>query len=94
MSAKKSLQKLTETEVKINNIHSLKQITYSDLDTLSDAERELFIAKTNKKFNELKGDERDKLLKKLEPITTELVKNQLWERNHVEITCAISVLMQ
>jgi hypothetical protein len=94
MSAKKSLQKFTETEVKINNILSLKQITYSDLEILSDAERELFNAKTNKRFNELKGDERDRFLKKLEPITTEVVKNELWERNHVGITCAISVLMQ
>lgn len=94
MSTKKSLQKFTETEVKINNLLSLKQITYSDLEILSDAERELFNEKTNKRFNELKGEERDKFLKKLEPITTETIKNQLWERNHADITIVISNLMQ
>jgi hypothetical protein len=94
MSAKKSLQKFTETEVKINNILSLKQVTFSDLEILSDEEREIFAEKTNKKFNELKGDERDRFLKKLEPITTETIKNQLWERNHADITIVISSLMQ
>jgi len=94
MSAKKSLQKLTETEVKINSILSLKQITNSDLEPLSEAEKDLLMGKITKRFNELKGSEQDSFYRKIEPITSEVTKNQLWERNHVEITCAISVLMQ
>ena len=94
MSAKKSLQKFTETEVKINNLLSLKQITEKDLEPLSEAEKDLLMVKINERYNELKGTERDNFLKKIEPITNEITKNQLWENNHVEITCAISNLMQ
>jgi len=94
MSAKKSLQKLTETEVKINNILSLKQITENDLEPLSEAEKDLLMGLITKRFNELKGSEQDSFYRKIEPITSEVTKNQLWERNHIEITCAISVLMQ
>ena len=50
MSAKKSLQKLTETEVKINNVLSLKQITNSDLEPLSEAEKDLLMGKITKRF--------------------------------------------
>ena len=94
MSAKKSLQKFTETEVKINNLLSLKQITENDLEPLSEAEKDLLMVKINERYNELKGTERDNFLRKIEPITKEITKNQLWENNHVEITCAISNLMQ
>jgi DNA-binding phage protein len=94
MSAKKSLQKFTETEVKINNLLSLKQITENELEPLSEAEKDLLMVKINERYNELKGTERDNFLRKIEPITNEITKNQLWENNHVEITCAISNLMQ
>jgi len=94
MSAKKSLQKLTQSEVKINNILSLKQITLSDLEALSEAESDLLMGILTKTFNELKGDERDKFYRKIEPITSEATKNQLWENNHNRITGIVSNLMQ
>jgi hypothetical protein len=94
MSAKKSLQKMTQSEVKINNILSLKQITPSDLEALSEAESDLLMGILTKKFNELKGDERDKFYRKIEPITSEATKNQLWENNHNRITGIVSNLMQ
>lgn len=94
MSAKKSCQKLTQSEVKINNILSLKQITPSDLEILSEAESDLLMGILTKKFNELKGDERDKFYRKIEPITSEATKNQLWENNHNRITGIVSNLMQ
>jgi hypothetical protein len=94
MSSKKSLQKFTETELKINNILSLKQITPSDLEALSEAESDLLMGILTKRFNELKGDERDKFYRKIEPITSEATKNQLWENNHNRITGIVSNLMQ
>jgi len=94
MSAKKSLQKLTKTEVKINNILSLKRITPIDLEALSEAEKDLLMEVLTKKFNELKGTERDSFYRKIEPITSEVTKNQLWESNHNRITAIVSILMQ
>jgi hypothetical protein len=46
------------------------------------------------KFNKLKGIERDEFYNKIEAITTDSTKNQLWEYNHNHITWAISTLMQ
>lgn len=85
---------MTQSEVKINNILSLKQITPSDLEALSEAESDLLMGILTKKFNELKGDERDKFYRKIEPITSEATKNQLWENNHNRITGIVSNLMQ
>ena len=94
MKVKKGLQKFTETETKINKILSLEQITPNDLQPLRKAEHNHFMKVISERFNKLKGTERDKFLNKLEPITTDGTKNQLWESNHNQITYAISTLMQ
>lgn len=95
MKAKKQgLQKFTESEIKINALLELEQITEKDKDILTDAEKIQFGEVVTKKLNGLKGQERDELLKKVELITTESTKNQLWENNHIQITSAISKLMQ
>lgn len=94
MKPKKSLQKVTETDTKINNILSLEQITPSDIEPLSEAESTRLMKILTKRFNKLKGTERDKFYKKIEPITSDTTKNQLWESNHIQITWAISTLMQ
>jgi len=94
MKVKKPLQKFTETEVKINNILALKQITYEDLKSLTQPEREHFMQILTEKLNTIKGDDRDEFLSQVENITTQTVKNQLWENNHLQITSAISTLMQ
>jgi hypothetical protein len=94
MKAKKSLQKLTETEAKINKILSLEQITHSDLEPLSEAENTRLMEILTERFNKLKGTERDNFYKKIEPITGDSTKNQLWEYNHNQITGVISTLMQ
>ena len=94
MKAKKGLQKFTETETKINKILSLEQITPIDLEQLSEEENNRLNEILTEKFNNLKGVERDKFYKKIEAITTETTKNQLWEYNHNHITWAISTLMQ
>lgn len=94
MKAKKSLQKFTDTEAKINKVLSLEQITVKDLEPFSETERIRLFEIITKKFNELKGVESDKFYKKVEPIIHETTKNQLWEYNHNQITWAISTLMQ
>lgn len=94
MRAKKSLQKFTETETKINKILSLEQITEKDLESLSEAESSRLMEILTENFNQLKGSERDKFYKKIESITSDTTKNQLWEYNHNQITWAISILMQ
>jgi len=94
MKTKRSLQKFTKSETKINNILSLEQITPKDLEQLNEKESTLLMEIISEKFNNLKGIERDKFHKKIEPITGETAKNQVWENNHNTITWAISTLIQ
>lgn len=94
MKAKKGLQKFTKTETKINQILSLEHITPKDLEPLSEKENARLMEILTERFNKLKGTERDKFYKKIEPITSDTAKNQLWEYNHNQITWAISTLMQ
>ena len=94
MKPKKSLQKFTESQCKINKILDLKQITEKDLELLNEAEIAELMKTLTTKFNALKGTERDEFYKKIEPITSKETKNQLWEYNHNQITWAISTLMQ
>lgn len=94
MNTKKGLQKLTETEAKINKILSLKKITVNDIKHLSKDERSQFTETLTEIFNKLKGGERDKFYEKIEPITETSTKNQLWEYNHNQITWAIASMIQ
>lgn len=91
---KEGLQKFTETETKINKILSLEQITAKDLEHLSEKENTRLMEILTERFNKLKGAERDKFYKKIEPLTSDTTKNQLWEYNHNQIIWAISTLMQ
>ncbi len=91
---RKSLQKLTETEIKINKILSLEQINQSDLAGLNKSQNARLMAVLTEKFNAAKGTERDKFYNKIEPIIGAATKNQLWENNHNEITNAITSFIQ
>ncbi len=91
---KPGLQKFTETEAKIKKVLSLDQITNKDLEDFSEKESNSLMELLTEKFNELKGAERDRFYQKIEPITGEGTKNQIWESNHNQITWAISALMQ
>lgn len=94
MKAKKGLQKFTETETKINKILSLEQITPKDIERLNEKESTLLMEILTERANKLKGTEWDKFYKKIEPITSDTTKNQIWENNHIQITWAISTLIQ
>jgi hypothetical protein len=94
MKAKKSLQKFTESEMKVNKILELEIITRDDIKPLNPAELKYLSEVITEKFNRIKGEERDNFYEKIEPITNYAFKNQLWEVNHNNITHAISSLMQ
>lgn len=95
MKAKqKGLQKLTESEIRLNEIFALEQITVIDMKKLTPNDLNGFYAILAKMINELKGIERDNFIKKVELFLDNDTKNQLWEGNHNSITYAISTLMQ
>jgi predicted DNA-binding protein YlxM (UPF0122 family) len=94
MKANKSLQKFTESEMKVNKILELEIITRDDIKPLNPAELKYLSEVITEKFNRIKGEDRDSFYEKIEPITNYAFKNQLWEVNHNNITYAISSLMQ
>lgn len=94
MKTKKGLQKLTDTETKINKILSLEQITPKDLEPLSKTESAKLFEILTEKLNKLNGAERDLFFNKIEPITSDMTRSQVWEYNHNQINWAISCLMQ
>lgn len=90
----KGLQKLTINQTKINKVLALNQITPDELNELTDPEKDRLMEILTEQFNQLKGTERDRFYNKIETITSETTKNQLWESNHNQITWAISTLMK
>ena len=93
-NTKEGLQRFTDYESKKSHLLGLEVITKEDLKILDSDEKELFIELILEKINNLKGDERDTFLEKIESITPQGLKNQIWESNHCAITIAISTLMQ
>ena len=87
-------EKEAKARIKINKLLSLEKITQSDIDTLSETERNQLSVLITEKLHLLKDTERDNFYNKIEAITTETTKNQLWEYNHIQINWAISTLMQ
>jgi biotin operon repressor len=94
MKAEKSLQKLTDSEAKIQAVLTLDRITQSDIETFDRVEEKRFNELINKMYLEAKGEERDRLLKKIELVATEESRNRLWENNQNNITWAIATLIQ
>jgi hypothetical protein len=88
--ATKSLQKFTESEIKINNIFALEIITKENLNVLSKEERKTFNNLMADNLNELKDLELDKFIEKTSSIFSKELKNQLWERNHTLLINEIS----
>ena len=88
------LTKLAHLNRKVNDLLKLKKITPDDLaDFNSDESKHLADVCTNTLEN-LKGDERDNFINKIEFIIAPITKTQNWEINHQRITVAISKLMQ
>jgi len=91
---KKGLQRLTNSQLKIEKVYNLKQITESDLSILTKSEEIKLFEKLTTALNEAKGEERDKIIEKIDLIAGKEYRNQIWEYNHSTITSAIATLMQ
>jgi hypothetical protein len=87
---KDGLQKFTELEIKIAALMQFKQLKYENLEILTSAEKGEFERLMTIKLNLLRGDERDAFLKKIDLITTQNTKYQIWEDHHINITSTIS----
>lgn len=88
---KQGLQKLTETDIKINTLLAQEKITQIGIDKLLNYDQKQVLGKVlTKKLNELKSTDRDLFLEKIEEIIPTDAKNQLWENNHYQIISAIT----
>jgi hypothetical protein len=91
---KKGLQKLTDARPKIRALLELEKITFQDIKSLTEGERDQLMAYLTERINKLKGEEWDEFYAKIEAIVDPSTKNHIWESNHSKITWAISTLMQ
>lgn len=94
MNTKKSLQKLTKNDARLNEILQQKKITPKDIENLSKVDAERLMELTNERIRNLSGVELDQFYTKIEPLLAQSSKNEMWERNHIQITRTISFLMQ
>ena len=94
MTAKKSLQKFTETEDRVTKLFELKKITADDYKDFDDDEMMHFNQEMQNKMGVLQGIEKEAFLEQVDGILTADTKNQLWEQNHSNIMWAISVLTE
>jgi DNA-binding phage protein len=90
----KNLQKLSNTDTKLKKLLALKQINKTDIQPLSEAEKRRFDNVLSSHLSKLTGVKRDEFLNKIEDITSDDTKNQLWESNHIVILNTISIFMQ
>src|SRR4051794_25916941 len=91
-----SLQKLTEYEIAAKELMAQDAITFNDVKTkFKGADRTTFTNFLCGTYNQLKGVAQDEFYLKCEDIFSIVIdKNRRWERNHNQITWAISTLMQ
>jgi len=91
---KKSLQKFTIKPHTVEWLFNLPKVKYSDVKTLTEADQKVAYKIMNDKINALKGEERDKFVEQFKEAWDISTHNQLWESNHIQITGAISRLIQ
>jgi len=84
------LQKLTESQVLFNSLMLRDSIKDGGFQEAKTAVKWGVIQLITDKLNNLTGHELDKFIEKFNPLIIEDLKNQLWEKNHVIITHAIS----
>lgn len=91
---KKGLQKFTDIQVKFNSLMALNKILPKDIEILNMDETQQFYSFLTEKAQALKGIESEKFWNKVDAVINQTTKNQLWEINHTNITCAIATLIQ
>jgi DNA-binding phage protein len=90
----KGLQKFTKSQLKVNRLLSKKTITLDNWNSLNKREKRIANKELVQRFNEAKGEERDKILTQMEFITGEQTKNQIWTINQTRISNSIVKLTQ
>jgi hypothetical protein len=93
-SAKKGLQKLTESQQKVANLFKLSIVTYESLEDFSDDERKLLGETLTNKCDKATPEEKERLVNQFEAVLSPVTKHEVWENNHNCITSSISNLMQ
>jgi len=91
---KTALTKLTTSKRKVNRLFTLKKITPKDIDNFNNRERDYLAATSTEILQQLKGEERDNFINKIELIVPACTKNELWEHNQYLISSATSKLMR
>jgi len=91
---KTALTKFTASKRKVNRLFALRKITPKDIEGFSIHQRDYLAAASTEILQQLKGEERDNFINKIELIVPASTKNQLWEHNHLVISCAISKLIR
>lgn len=86
----KGLQKLTESQVLFNSLMLRDSIKGGGFQEATITVKHGVINLMADKLNTLKGVQLDSFIEKFSPLIFEDLKNQLWEKNHVAITQAIS----
>ena len=85
-----SLQNLTETELRVLAVLNLPQITPADIADFTPEERGLLFDTITECANKCEGENLEKFLRQIDPITSDSSRNQIWEINHEKITNAIA----
>ncbi len=93
MNTTTALTKLTANK-KIDRLLSRQKITLKDIESLTTPERQYLEEIATATLAELKDEERDNFLDKLELILPASTKNSVWEHNHLVISSAISNFMR
>lgn len=90
----KSLQKFTDLQMKYQGLLNLELITRSELESLSNTEKDEFCELCSHILNRLDGDERDIFLSKIDVILSQRTKNEIWEYNHMRIVNEITSFIE
>jgi DNA-binding phage protein len=78
---------------KVDALIKKRVILQKDIENLTNEENRYLNIRLCELFNTLKGEEKDKFLKKIEHITNTDFNNDLWETNHKRIMAAINNVM-
>jgi predicted transcriptional regulator len=89
-----ALTKFTDLKRKVGRLFSLNKITPKDIEGFNDLERDYLATTSTEMLQQLKGEERDSFINKIDLIVPAENKNQIWEYNHHLINSAISKLMR
>ncbi|MBS1501012.1 MAG: hypothetical protein JST32_03050, partial [Bacteroidetes bacterium] len=79
---------------RIKKLLALEKITEKDIEYLNPFERQCLAETATQTLVQLKGEERDDFLNKIDPILPASTKNDIWEYNHALINRAVSGYMQ